>query len=71
MVPVMTDNEEVAQHFSCFSSLMDFWKNAANEDTRPATEALSVMLRSNGQLNELTSVVLAGLRKSINKFGRV
>lgn len=71
MAPVMMNNEEVAEHFPCYPTLSQFWKDSALGTTRAIIELLTSMLRSNTELNEFTGLVLAGLRKSMNKFDKV
>lgn len=71
MVPVMMDNEEVADHFTCFPTLTQYWKDTAEGLTRAIVSSLTTLLQSNTELNELTGLVLAGLSKSISKLGKV
>lgn len=67
----MVDTEEVADHFACYTTICQYWEDLAEDSIRSIGSTLFKMLRSNSELNELTSISLVGLNKSINKIGKV
>ena len=71
IVPVLVDTKEVADHFPCYTTICQYWEDLADNSTKSISQTLSAMLHSNSELNELTSISLIGLNKSINKLGKV
>lgn len=68
----MIDTEDVADHFPEYKDACKYWEELAGKmTTKSISDTLKAMLRSNSELNELTSIPLAGLRKSMNKLGKV
>jgi hypothetical protein len=68
---VLVDTKEVADHFPCYTTICQYWEDLADNSTKSISQTLSAMLHSNSELNELTSISLIGLNKSINKLGKV
>jgi hypothetical protein len=68
---VLVDTKEVADHFPCYTKIRHYWEDLADNSTKSISKTLSEMLHSNSELNELTSISLIGLNKSINKLGKV
>lgn len=63
--------EEVSDHFPEYKDVCQYWKNLAEGLTKSIGDTMAVMLQSNNELNELTTVSLAGLQKCIAKFDKV
>lgn len=51
--------------------MCQFWEDLDDDSTKSISSMLTTMLRSNSELNELTSVSLVALNKSITKLGKV
>lgn len=70
IIPILVDTEEVANHFPCYTTMCQFWEDLDDDSTKSISSMLTTMLRSNSELNELTSVSLVALNKSITKLGK-
>lgn len=72
-MPILVDTEDVDEHFPEYKLICQFWKDsvADNPMTKSISDGLKAMLKSNVELNELTSIPLAGLHKSMNKLNKV
>lgn len=68
---MLVDTEEVAEHYPCYTKICQYWEGLADDSTKSISKTLSTMLHSNSELNELTSISLIGLNKSISKLGKV
>ncbi|KAI9561883.1 hypothetical protein GHT06_012845 [Daphnia sinensis] len=70
VIPILVDTDEVADHFPCYKTICQFWEDLDDSSTKSISSVLTTMLRSNSELNELTSVSLVALDKSITKLGK-
>jgi hypothetical protein len=73
-LPVLIDTEEAAKVYGPeYEKLYQYWRDVAKDSkiTLAISNMLESMLKTNNELNELTSITLAGFRKSMDRLGKV